>query len=469
MYAFILSIVTLLMRVYGIDSYTTFLGDQGRDMIVLKRIITLEHFPGIGASSSVGQVFLGPFYYYVMAPWLLFSNLNPVGPAIGIAVLSSLSIFIIFLILRKIYNEQIGLITVMLLTFSPILLEYGRFSWNPNLLPYTAILFFGALYYALQKHNIKFFFIAGILLSINIQFHYIALTLIPATIVLSLLFVKKYKAVEIVKMLTSFCAGLIIVLFPLIIFDIRHDFINTKNLFTILFNSETISRNNIDILQVTIKNMHQYLFIFNGQNIYLVIFALVVFLNIAYGFFMKDKKTLYIVLFTLLLIIGVSLYSGPKYSHYIAITYIFYLILFANIFSILITYNKKFIVYVILSIYCIGMLYYSFKNLYKPHYNQINHARQVAKIIKNHITTDKFQVTGFPDQYSDGTYRYFLEILGKRPIDKDSLLKAQELFVICEGTCSPIGNPQWDIAYFAPRKVVSSWKYDRVTIYKLTR
>ena len=61
----------IFLRFYRFSDFATFLGDQGRDAIIIKRMLTFEHLPAIGAPTSVGQVYLGPFYYYFIAPWLL--------------------------------------------------------------------------------------------------------------------------------------------------------------------------------------------------------------------------------------------------------------------------------------------------------------------------------------------------------------------------------------------------------------
>lgn len=41
------------MRLYKLDDFAIFLGDQGRDAIIMKRIVTFEHLPAVGPSSSV--------------------------------------------------------------------------------------------------------------------------------------------------------------------------------------------------------------------------------------------------------------------------------------------------------------------------------------------------------------------------------------------------------------------------------
>src|SRR3990167_886072 len=108
----------ILLRFYQLEEFITFLGDQGRDAIVLKRIVTFEHFPAIGAPTSVGQVFLGPFYYYFIAPWLWLTQLNPLGPALGVATFSSLLILINYFAVKDLFDRTTALISSTLITLS---------------------------------------------------------------------------------------------------------------------------------------------------------------------------------------------------------------------------------------------------------------------------------------------------------------------------------------------------------------
>ena len=120
-----------------------------------------------------------------------------------------------------------------------------------------------------------------------------------------------------------------------------------------------------------------------------------------------------------------------------------------------------------------GYIFLNFQKYYflrnQPN-NQITFAKNIAQKIYDNVKADKFTVTALPEKYSDSTYRYFLELYRKRPIEKDSLERADELFLVCEKKCNPIiGNPQWDIAYFAPNKIIGEWNINDVRIYKLIR
>ena len=81
-------LVAAFMRLYRIQDYMTFLGDEGRDVLVVYNILH-GHLTLLGPTSSVGGFFLGPIYYYFMAPFLWLFNYNPVGPAVMVAFFGS--------------------------------------------------------------------------------------------------------------------------------------------------------------------------------------------------------------------------------------------------------------------------------------------------------------------------------------------------------------------------------------------
>ena len=180
---FLLFLLAAFLRLYNLPSHVTFLGDQGRDAIIIKRILTFEHWPAVGPPTSIGQVFLGPFYYYFIAPWLLLWNYNPTGLAFGVAFLSILGIVLAYFWLKKELKAWVSFIFLYLVTFSAVLIEYSRFSWNPNLLPlftFFTLLFF---YLTLTRKNWFYPLIFGSLFALSLQLHYLAILLIPTFLV----------------------------------------------------------------------------------------------------------------------------------------------------------------------------------------------------------------------------------------------------------------------------------------------
>src|SRR5581483_9896536 len=93
-------IVAAFFRLYRISDYMTFLGDEGRDVLIVKGILE-GHLTLLGPRASAGDFYVGPLYYYMMAPFLWLWRLDPVGPAIMIALLSVITTGLIFYLTNK--------------------------------------------------------------------------------------------------------------------------------------------------------------------------------------------------------------------------------------------------------------------------------------------------------------------------------------------------------------------------------
>ena len=64
-----LSLIGILLlaaffRLYKIADYMTFLGDEGRDVLIVRNLLTKADPILIGPGTSVGNMYLGPLYYY---------------------------------------------------------------------------------------------------------------------------------------------------------------------------------------------------------------------------------------------------------------------------------------------------------------------------------------------------------------------------------------------------------------------
>lgn len=479
-------VFAVFLRFYRLNELAMFLGDQGRDAIIAMRIITLQKFTLIGPSTSVGMIFLGPFYYYFIAPWLLLFNFNPAGMAYGVAFFSSIYILVNYFTVREMIGRKTAFISSVLIAFSSLMIEYSRFSWNPNLMPLFALLTTYFLYKAFETENRWYFALSGAFLSICIQLHYLALFLIPAWGIYFFVrchckrseakLKKLSKAQDLGminnwgRMLVDLCISIfsfLLLISPLFIFDLRHDFVNTKT-FLKLFEMESQPVTTID--SGSFYNAFHYLnnYIFNVNfekwfiNLLLIIFVAL----FAYSW-KKKKEVLPIFLFFIFTIMGLGLYSGAKNPHYYVAVYPFYFILIGYLFALI----SRNVLGKIITILFLGYFIFSmdpkYMFLHEKGYSQIAFAKRVSDKIVQNAHASKIQISTLPGEYSESTYRYFVLLAGIEVMERDSLEKVDELFVICEKECKPIGDPQWDIAYFAPNKIAGIWKVDAVTIYKL--
>src|SRR3989344_717634 len=96
----IIAIISILMlglvlRIYKIKDYIVFLGDEGRDALVVYQILHGD-LTLLGPTSSVGGFFLGPIYYYFMAPFLWLWVYEPAGPAVMVVLFGIATIYLVY-------------------------------------------------------------------------------------------------------------------------------------------------------------------------------------------------------------------------------------------------------------------------------------------------------------------------------------------------------------------------------------
>jgi len=127
------------LRLHKIDQYMTFLGDEGRDVLTVKRMIVDGKWTLLGPTASVGGFFMGPIYYYFMLPFLWAWKLNPVGPAIMVALFGIVTIFLVYYTGKKMISPRVGIIASLFYALSPLVISYSRSSWNPNIVPFFAL------------------------------------------------------------------------------------------------------------------------------------------------------------------------------------------------------------------------------------------------------------------------------------------------------------------------------------------
>ncbi|MCH7640854.1 glycosyltransferase family 39 protein, partial [Patescibacteria group bacterium] len=238
-------LIGAFLRLYRISEYMTFLGDEGRDVIIVRRLLADFDLILVGPGTSIGNMYLGPIYYYMMAPALLLANFSPVGPAVFIALLGIATIFFIWYVAREWFCVQGsepcigGLIAAGLYAISPTVIIYSRSSWNPNIMPFFALLAIYSIWQFWFKRKFGWIVVSGLSFAIILQSHYLGLLIAPVIgffWLLTLFAISKAsssrrrdKRQEIRIFVKKSAISLLIFLLlmsPLVIFDARHGWRN---------------------------------------------------------------------------------------------------------------------------------------------------------------------------------------------------------------------------------------------------
>src|SRR3989304_8445921 len=244
--AFWLAVILLIgafFRLYRIDEYMTFLGDEGRDAIIVRRLLVNFDPILIGPGTSIGNIYLGPLYYYLSAPFLFLANYSPVGPSVMVALFGIATIFLVWYLGRGWFGKSASLVASLLYALTPVIIIYSRSSWNPNIMPFFALVTVLSLWKIWKDGTYKWFIVLGLSFAFVLQSHYLGLLLIPTIIVFLFLSFYQLKKENDSKNSSavrefnikkkSFFKNLIFgglvfafLMSPLLIFDIRHNWIN---------------------------------------------------------------------------------------------------------------------------------------------------------------------------------------------------------------------------------------------------
>lgn len=179
--------------------------------------------PQISATFEGRLLFQGPITYYLFLIFLLLGDWDPVKASYLFMLFAGILIFPLFYGLKKLTNKKAAYLIVIIYSFLPYYINYTRFLWNSTL-QLTFSIFFIYFFSLYQKSkNLKYFFISSFFLGLLFQFHY-QFILVILSFFIYFLFFKKFS----VKEWFIFFSGIILGFSPLIIFELKHQFYNTK-------------------------------------------------------------------------------------------------------------------------------------------------------------------------------------------------------------------------------------------------
>lgn len=473
----ILSLASFL-RLWRIDDFAVFLGDEGRDALIVKRII-VDHRPTLlGPMTSVGNMYLGPVYYYLMIIPLWLTRLDPIGPAIMVAMIGIFTVFLIYLTGVEFFNKTAGLIAGLFYTVSPLVIIHTHSSWNPNPMPFFALLAIYSLLKVIKTKKRKWLVALGLSLGITTQLHYFSFVLIGSIFLIFLVFRPKLSFSDYLLLFFSFT----LILIPQILFELRHNFLITKSIINFLKDKEIAGMSIIDSL-ISFFSLYRRLFInLIGVN-HRFLGGILAFLSGVFGLFVlvkeKDflKKNLGLtitVLWIIFGVFGVGLYPGEIHDHYFGFLFPAPFLLFSFFVSRIC--NSKISTPVVLIIVSF-LLFLNLKKtpLFaegKPGF-QIERAKGIAKIIAQDVNKERFNLVWVSPvrDFRGMNYRYFLEVFGKPAEDYINYTDIETLYVILEGDNLELkGLSFWEIESFGPAIIEKKWELDPTTkIYKLKK
>lgn len=219
--------VFLFCRLYNLENRLAFDRDPERDAFAVKQILVEKKPILLGQQSDNEKgFFMAPFYFYSLVPFYWLGNMHPL-PAMEMYVVFHLLGFIslILLFFKKIFGNRKTLILLSIMAINPILTHFQAVAWNPAIIPTGVIIFWITFFLAYQKNRVRDYIFLGLLTGIFTHFHFL---FIFQGIPIVLLFLRNKNRQEMfVKIFVCFVSFFLTFL-PIVIFDLRHNFLNLK-------------------------------------------------------------------------------------------------------------------------------------------------------------------------------------------------------------------------------------------------
>jgi 4-amino-4-deoxy-L-arabinose transferase-like glycosyltransferase len=512
----VILVLASLVRLYRISEYMTFLGDEGRDAIIVRNLLVHADPILIGPGTSIGNMYLGPLYYYLIAPFLFLANFSPVGPSIMIALFGIATVFLVWKMGREWFGSIAGIVAAFFFAIAPVIIIYNRSSWNPNIMPFFSTLCIYAVWRIWSKHEFKWLIPLGISFAFVMQSHYLGLILAPVIVMFLLLaylpflnskwfhcfIVSLFKGDnETVKQSNKrqfwkyASIGLIAFLFlmsPLLLFDIRHNWMNfnaIKAFFTM--RQDTVSANPLKSIpeiwpiweQISTRLLGG-MDTTAGRWVAFGLFDGTLALLIMKKFHKRTIPRGYwlLLVWILLSLFGLAAYKHELYDHYYGFLFTAPFLLLGGITQDVIdTFKKRGVVAKTIA-YCLvpsALIPLILVNIYNsplqyPPNRQLQRSIAVSQKIEEEAHGQKLNLAVIAERNYEGAYEYFLEKDGDLSVKIDPLNTADtitdQLFVVCElpeEKCDPTHNPKTEVANFGWSKVDNQWMVDGVILYKL--
>jgi 4-amino-4-deoxy-L-arabinose transferase and related glycosyltransferases of PMT family len=177
--ALILGIAALL-RFERLDELTVYLGDQGQHAFAVQKALTIGQLPSVGPPASTGTWVRGPAYYVLLMPAFLIGGGEPLAGAAFVAIVDLGTIVLLFLVGRRAAGELAGLVAAALWSVSPLAVLFGRFMWNPQLVPFFTLIAFYSL--ARVREDGRWIALVAVAWSLAWQSHDQALLVLPSLV-----------------------------------------------------------------------------------------------------------------------------------------------------------------------------------------------------------------------------------------------------------------------------------------------
>ena len=468
-------LLAFFLRIYRLPELLGFWYDQGRDALVIWDFIHNGKLFLIGPMMGFTGMFRGPWYYYLLTPFYYLGNGNPLWPSIFLVSVSVYSIYILYIVGRKIGGQTTGIFAAFITSISAYIIGASRWLSNPTPMLLIGILLIWSIFAFLEKKKwalplIAFLIGMGLNFGAATEVYYI-----PALLIVF------YLNRKILPGFKTFILSAFTFLFtfaPQFLFELRHKGVLTGALYNFVFQEKTFTFNFIEIIKSRFSIYYDIFsskFWTDGGSLFLPFFILFLIIIITkWKKLWSDKKFQVIFVFSVAPIIGTLFFVsnlGGFYDYYFTGYYLVFILFFSYVMT-LISKSRigKFILFSFLSIAVIkNMQSFKFnytKSLNDPVIIAFKNQELAIDWIKSDAKTNPFNVDVYVPPVIPYAYDYLFQWKNLNREEKETSL----LYTLYEADPDhPERLKAWMDRQAGIGKVLNEVKFGGITVQRRDR
>lgn len=229
--------LAFFLRVYKATELFAYAHDNDLASWIIKDILVNHHLRLIGQQTSVTGVFIGALFYYMQIPFYFIGKMDPVYVTYLTIILGTFSVFSFYYVFTKMFGNKVGFIGAIIYAVSNLIVFSDR-----DVVPTMPVMLWTVWYlydlYLIYKGKQKSGFILfGVLIALVWHLNIALYIISPLSIVAWAFSKQKFQW----KYFFLGMGFLVVLSSPLIIFEAKHGFQQTKAIVA----SITTQRNHI--------------------------------------------------------------------------------------------------------------------------------------------------------------------------------------------------------------------------------
>lgn len=496
-------IVGAVLRFWKIEAWQYFTYDQARDYLIVKSIIIDHKFTLVGPTVLAPGVYLPPFYYYSLVPFLWLFRFHIVGADIYTALFGVGAIVVFYFFARDLFGRIPSLFTTLIFSLNPVLINISRHAWNPNTIYFFTLIFAFGIYRYLEKRNSIYLFLSSFALFWAFNLHYTIVVFIP---IFLFIWIKALLEKKSAKWFFPSIIICFVLISPIILFELRHSFLNTKSIIAfgqireeipVLVRMQDMA---VDVIKTSVVlffglnktnsfepfNKIDLFNIFGSFSLFplilIVLFLIVSISNLKLILKTKKRKAVCFLGAVLFLGFSIRLVFPPSSFYFYHYTFLFPFIFLIFIPPIFVNWQHKNIYNQVVGIIVV-LLFFAFSIIsldFKSEKRTEEYFVSAAEVIFQNYSEGKKVVIAANLEDSNRwehnalEYRYFAELFYRLPLlgwEETDYKGADVLYLVDEGDLKePLKLGGMEMEAFGGRKIVGEWRAETgQRIYKITK